>query len=134
MNTVCLYGQLGSGKTTFTQGLGSGFGLKYLIPSPTFIIVRQYPLKNLPLRYFNHIDLYRLEKKKEIENSSISEIISEQFNFNVIEWANKLGSLLPVDRLDIRFIVLADDKRKIKFSFAGSTKKIPFNFQKIFHK
>ena len=81
---VALYGDLGSGKTTFVQGLAKGFGIKKII-SPTFIIVRSYKLKlktqNFPLRqgyagqakFFYHIDLYRIQSEKDLEGLGIEE-------------------------------------------------------------
>ncbi len=124
VNVVCLYGQLGAGKTTFTQGLGSGFGLKNILPSPTFIIVRQYKIVGSSIQNFNHIDLYRLEKNENLEFLNFSEMFSVKTNFNVIEWADKLGRLLPKNRLDINFSVSNGDIRNIKFNFYGSAVKI----------
>ena len=63
-NVIALYGNLGSGKTTFVQGLARGLGVKKRIISPTFIIVRTYKISSehqaLSIKHFYHIDLYRI--------------------------------------------------------------------------
>jgi len=112
---IALYGDLGSGKTTFAQGLARGFGIKRRIVSPTFVIIRSYNIKNTnkKLKMFYHIDLYRIENEKHIEGLGLEEIISNPENVVVIEWAEKMGKLLPKERWDIRFEHLKNDKRKI---------------------
>jgi len=119
---VTLYGDLGSGKTTFVQGLARGFGIKKRIISPTFIIVRKYNLKSqIPklkttsqnLKSFYHIDLYRIEGKKDLRGLGIEEIINNPQNIVVIEWAEKMQNLLPKKRWDVKFEDLGGSKRKI---------------------
>lgn len=105
---LTLYGDLGSGKTTFTQGLAEGLGVKERIISPTFIIVRNYESKN-----FYHIDLYRIETEKDLEGLGVEDILNDKKNFVVIEWAEKLGDLLPDRRIDIRFEHVDENKRRI---------------------
>ncbi len=108
---VCLYGELGSGKTTFTQGFAKALGVKNRLLSPTFIIVRRYDLpKNL---LFYHVDLYRLNSTDEMEELGLSEIFSDPQAFVVVEWADKLGDLLPTNRIDIHFSVVDNEKHKL---------------------
>ena len=116
-DAIALYGDLGSGKTTFAQGLAKGFGIEKRIISPTFVIVRTYRITNHELRIknFYHIDLYRTESKRDIDVLGIREIIEDSGNIVVIEWAEKLGNLLPEKRWDITFEYIADTKRKIIF-------------------
>src|SRR3990167_2465256 len=93
---VCLHGDLGSGKTTFVQGLAKGLGIKQRIISPTFIIIRNYkirindkgfpPLGTGMINNFYHIDLYRINSDKDIEGLGIEEIINDKNNIVVIEW------------------------------------------------
>lgn len=111
-NVVCLYGDLGSGKTTFTQGLAEGLGIKNRIISPTFVIIRSYKLE---FRSFYHIDLYRTETEQDLEGLGIEEIIKNKNNIVVIEWAEKLGKYLPQKRIDVEFFHEKDDVRKISF-------------------
>ena len=110
---VILYGELGSGKTTFVQGMAKGLGIKRRIISPTFIIVRTYEMKNSKLKSFYHVDLYRINSEKDLEGLGLKEIIEDPENIVVIEWGEKLGSLLPEKRWDIKFEYLDNDKRKI---------------------
>ena len=112
--TICLYGDLASGKTTFTQGLGHHFGLGRLV-SPTFIIMRQYAITGHPvIKTLFHLDLYRLESLEDIKAFDLNEIWSDPENLLVIEWPEKLGDLLPSKRLDIFFSLKSEDQREIK--------------------
>jgi tRNA threonylcarbamoyladenosine biosynthesis protein TsaE len=111
-DTICLYGDLGSGKTIFVQGLAEGLGIKGRIISPTFIIVRSHQLK---VGMFYHIDLYRIENKEGIESLGLQEIINDPQNIVAIEWAEKLKSDLPQKRIDIEFLYEKDNVRKIMF-------------------
>lgn len=131
-NVIALYGNLGSGKTTFVQGLARGFGITKRIISPTFIIVRQYkvspprsPVGHLgggedirpstPARRntFYHVDLYRIEDQREIEGLGLREIINDGKNTIAIEWAEKMQNLLPKKRWDVEFEDLGGNRRKI---------------------
>jgi tRNA threonylcarbamoyladenosine biosynthesis protein TsaE len=114
-DVICLYGNLGSGKTTFTQGLADGLGIKNRIISPTFVIARCYEIKKHELEILNfyHIDLYRIECEKDIENLGIVEILENINNIVVIEWAEKLKKYLPKKRIDIEFSYEKNDSRKI---------------------
>ncbi len=109
---LCLYGDLGAGKTTFTQGLAEYFGIKRII-SPTFVLIRQYPLKNFKLKTLYHIDLYRLDSLEEVKNLGIEEIMADKNNLVVIEWADKLKELLPKNRIDIYFKYASESEREI---------------------
>lgn len=103
--TICLYGELGSGKTTFVQGFAKGLGITTRLLSPTFIIVRRYQLSH-GFSFLYHLDLYRLSSEKELEGLGITEILSDPSSIVLIEWAEKLVDVLPEKRLDIHFNVL----------------------------
>jgi tRNA threonylcarbamoyladenosine biosynthesis protein TsaE len=109
---VCLYGDLGGGKTTFTQGLAEGLGIKNRIISPTFVIVRSYVLRD---GMFFHVDLYRIENENDVEGLGLWEKINDKQNITVIEWAEKLKKHLSQKRIDVEFIYGKDDVRKITF-------------------
>lgn len=107
-----LEGDLGSGKTTFIQGLAKGAGITQRVISPTFIVMRQY---SLPKFTFYHVDLYRLEGdlNKEIENLGLKNMIGDNNSVMVIEWAERIKELLPRQTKWIKFENLGEDKRKI---------------------
>lgn len=111
---VGLFGQLGSGKTTFVQAVGSTLGIKEKILSPTFIFIRNYKLAKLNKILF-HIDLYRLEGSKDLENLGLREIFENPNNIVVVEWAEKLGKLLPKDTVKIKFEILDKNTRRLLF-------------------
>lgn len=109
---VCLYGDLGSGKTTFAQGLAKGLGITTRLLSPTFIIVRRYSLTER-VRFLYHLDLYRLESIKGLRELGLSEILTDKNSIVLIEWADKLGDLLPKERIDVQLSVMEDGKHHI---------------------
>ncbi len=109
---LALTGELGSGKTTFAQGLAKGLGIKQRIISPTFIFMRKYDLGS---KNFYHVDLYRLEDnvEREVRNLGIEEIWNNPENMIVIEWAEKIEGMLPKNKMWIEFENLGEDERKI---------------------
>lgn len=110
---LALYGELGSGKTTFTQGFAKGLGLPQRLVSPTFIIVREYPLNTKNWQRFYHVDLYRVETGFDPETLGLAEIFADPANIVVIEWAERLGKTLPKSRSEIHFEQLDSYQRRI---------------------
>jgi len=111
-NLICLYGDLGSGKTTFTQGLAKALGVKGRVISPSFVLVREYETKTQKLI---HIDCYRLRSEKDFKAMDLEELWSDPENLVIIEWAGKVKNILPKKRLDIYFKYLDKNKREITF-------------------
>jgi tRNA threonylcarbamoyladenosine biosynthesis protein TsaE len=116
---LLLSGNLGSGKTTFIQGLGKGLGIKSAITSPTFTLIDEYHCGRLPLY---HIDLYRLEASQ-VGSLHLSEYWrGEDFPLGVvaIEWAERMPAPLN-NYLQIELIPLSidTDERRIKLSAHG---------------
>lgn len=111
--TICLYGELAAGKTTFTQGLGKAFGIERLI-SPTFLIMRQYPVSHPTIKTLYHLDLYRLSSIDDIKAFDLDEIWSSPENLLVIEWPEKLIDNLPKVRTDVYFKANGENERDIK--------------------
>ena len=109
---LCLYGQLGSGKTTFTQGFARGLGITGRLLSPTFIIVRRYQIPK-EQNYLYHVDLYRLHIASELEGIGLPEIFTDLASYTVIEWSERLGGLLPQKRIDVHFMTAQDDSHTI---------------------
>lgn len=107
-DVLTLEGDLGAGKTTFTQGLGVGLGVKRHVTSPTFTIVKEYN-GNIPLY---HMDVYRLEFSD--EDIGFEEYFSGD-GVTVVEWASFIEEYLPIERLSIYIEVMDESKRKITF-------------------
>lgn len=112
IRVVCLYGELGSGKTTFTRGFAKGLGITTRLLSPTFIIVRRYSLTER-VGFLYHLDLYRLESMQGLRELGLLEILTDKNSIILIEWADKLGDFLPKERIDIQFSVTEDGKHHI---------------------
>lgn len=116
---LALVGELGSGKTTFTQGFSKGLGIKDRIISPTFIISRGYKIpkgmEESPFKYFFDVDLYRLEEnvEKEVYNLGLVDEFKDPENIILIEWAEKIENLLPEGTIKLKFEG-KEDKRKIE--------------------
>lgn len=109
---LCLYGQLGSGKTTFTQGFARGLGIPARLLSPTFIIVRRYQIPKKE-NYLYHVDLYRLHTTSEMGGIGLPEIFADLASYTVVEWAERLEELIPGKRIDIHFTTAQDDTHGI---------------------
>ena len=100
---VALYGDLGGGKTTFTQGVAKALGVKETVPSPTFIIERIYKIKKFHFMHFIHIDAYRFKNETELQNIGWDGMLKNPKNFIMIEWADKVENVIPKDALKIYF-------------------------------
>lgn len=92
---VGLYGDLGTGKTTFTKFFGRLMGVKSKINSPTFVIMKRYRLKNNNFRNFFHIDAYRIKNGKELKNLFWEEIKDNPENLIFIEWPERIKKIIP---------------------------------------
>lgn len=120
---VALVGGLGSGKTTFVQGVANAFGISKRIVSPTFIIMRSYNVvsdssSKINIGCIYHIDLYRVPDhniQKELETFGFYEVINDHRNLVFIEWADKLPHL-PAGTLELRFQYINSKTRKIYIS------------------
>ena len=111
---IALFGELGSGKTTFVQGLASGLGIKKRIISPTFIILRTYKLSDFN---FYHVDLYRGNFDAEsLAELGITEIIEEKKDIVTVEWSERMKDFLPSNRWEVKFENIGEDKRRITIS------------------
>lgn len=115
---VALIGNLGAGKTTFSQGFAKGLGIKENLISPTFILMREYHLGGGSGRHLGklyHIDLYRLEDPKQMENIGLEEIFDNPKNIVLIEWAEKLPHL-PKNVTTVNIKNLGKNLRGIEIS------------------
>jgi len=109
---IGLEGELGSGKTTFIQGLAQGLDVEEAITSPTFVILKMIELKQGKWEYFYHIDCYRINNPGDLLDLDFKEIIN-QSNIVVVEWAERIKEILPKNTKWIRFEYLSQNERKI---------------------
>jgi tRNA threonylcarbamoyladenosine biosynthesis protein TsaE len=113
---ICLFGELGSGKTVLTKGIAQGLGLdEEKITSPTFVLIRQYDQINLPLFHF---DLYRLKNPRDILGLGYEEYLYDE-GVSVIEWADRLDYLLPKEFLKIELSIKNSNHRFLKLVSFG---------------
>lgn len=126
---ICLSGDLGSGKTTFTQGLLKGLKVRGPYTSPTFVIMKKYRISHnanrksihdtrSTIRDIYHFDAYRV-KDKDILNLGWEEITSDKKNIIIIEWADRIKKIIPNPPaggvLWIKFGWVDENKRRITF-------------------
>jgi len=112
---VCLSGELGSGKTTFVKGVARGLGIAgEKVNSPTFVLLNIYDGR-CPLYHF---DFYRLESSAEIQAVGCEEFLYGD-GISLIEWADKMGTQLPAERLDVFFQHQGHKRRTLEFRSIG---------------
>lgn len=113
---IGLSGELGSGKTSFVQGLARGLDVpeSYYITSPTYSLIHEYPGR-IPLF---HIDLYRIMSRDEIEGTGLYEIL-DRLGIFAIEWPDYVINDLDENFLSIHFEIIDDDTRKISMKAHG---------------
>jgi tRNA threonylcarbamoyladenosine biosynthesis protein TsaE len=115
---LALAGDLGSGKTTFTQGLARGLGVRAAVTSPTFTLINQY--RTADGRLLQHVDCYRLSNAPlEMWDVGLGDLFAGG-DIVVIEWADRISGLLPDDYLEITFRYLDDSRRELQLSAHGA--------------
>jgi tRNA threonylcarbamoyladenosine biosynthesis protein TsaE len=114
-DVLCLQGDLGAGKTTFTQGLAQGWGSLDAVSSPTFILVNQY--RRADGSQLFHLDAYRLESVPEAEELDLDSMLEE--GSLIIEWPERLDGLIPSEHLWINLEHISEEHRQMKFHARG---------------
>ena len=117
---VALYGDLGSGKTTFIKGLARGLGIKKIITSPTFTLLKEYKNKGINLYHF---DFYRIKHKDEVSDLGLQEYLQKPKSVSVIEWADRIESILPREKIAIKFDYVNKNARKFIFKIKDKKHK-----------
>lgn len=121
---VGLYGDLGSGKTSFMQGVGRALGVTEDMVSPTFVIEKIYKLKDRGYEHLIHIDAYRIEKSDEMLHLGWREILENEKNLICIEWPEKIADIMPKDHMRIKFTFIDEQTREIVFESRKETGEI----------
>ena len=113
-SVIALIGELGCGKTLLARGICAGLEVPpRLVNSPTFVLVNEYPGR---LHVF-HMDLYRLEEASDgVEIGLLDYLARTEAGVLIVEWAERVISVLPEDLLKVEFEVLSARKRRIKFT------------------
>ena len=113
---ICLDGDLGAGKTAFTQELAKGLGVpdSCYVTSPTFSILQEYPGR-IPLY---HMDFYRLSDESEVEDLGFEEFFYLS-GLTVIEWSQRAGTLIPATRLRLTITITEELARKVDIDFGS---------------
>ncbi|MCL6471468.1 MAG: tRNA (adenosine(37)-N6)-threonylcarbamoyltransferase complex ATPase subunit type 1 TsaE [Firmicutes bacterium] len=113
---ISLTGDLGAGKTVFTQGVAAGLGIVEPVTSPTFTIIKEYDEGVFPLYHF---DVYRLSSPDELEELGFDEYFYGD-GITIVEWGDKIEELLPDVRLEVRILRLIDESyRRIEINPYG---------------
>jgi tRNA threonylcarbamoyladenosine biosynthesis protein TsaE len=112
---ICLEGDLGSGKTTFVQGLAAGWGTLDQVTSPTFVLVNLY---RHPLgKQLYHVDSYRLNSSVEAEDLDLDTMLAN--GSMVIEWAERIKPILPEECMWVRLTDISENQRDLIFTAQG---------------
>lgn len=111
-DVVLLNGDLGAGKTTFTQFVFRALGVKAIVNSPTFAILKSYEGKFT----LHHFDTYRITTEEAIE-SGFDEILSDRNSVIFIEWSENIAPLLPQDTIKVNIKALTDTSREFEIIY-----------------
>ena len=112
---VCLQGNLGAGKTTFVQGVANGWGAFDAVSSPTFVLVNAYRRADGDQLF--HMDAYRVESAADAEELDLIAMIGE--GPLIIEWAERIESILSTERLWVTLEHVAEEQREFRFHAEG---------------
>jgi len=113
---VGLSGDLGSGKTTFSQMVATQLGVTDRVTSPTFVIEKIYKTKDArQFETFVHIDAYRLEKGAELDVLNFKDILEQSHTLVFIEWPEKVKEGLPADLFRMNFEFIDEKTRQISY-------------------
>jgi tRNA threonylcarbamoyladenosine biosynthesis protein TsaE len=111
---VCLWGDLGAGKTHLAKAFGAGLGVAATIDSPSFVLMSEYEGR-LPLF---HVDLYRLADAVDAFSGGLIDE-RQATGVTLVEWPERLGATLPSERLDVVIDGIGDDPRRIRLRAGG---------------
>lgn len=114
-DVICLFGELGAGKTTFVQGLVQGWGSSDLVTSPTFVLINQY--RRPDGTEIHHLDAYRLKDELDAEVLDLDGLI--EHGILLVEWPERIQKVLPAENFWIEMYWAADEQRRMVFMPCG---------------
>ena len=110
---LALSGELGAGKTTLTKEIAKQLGITETVISPTYVIMKSYPISYKNFGTLVHIDAYRLESEDELVRLGWTELITNQKNIIIIEWPEKVKNLIPNSAITIELSHNNGDTRTV---------------------
>ena len=120
-NVLCLKGDLGAGKTTFTQQVANIFGVVDYVTSPTFILQKKYEVVSNPFTNLSkisqiiHMDMYRIEDESELKNLGFDELVKDPKNLLIIEWPEKVKNSIPPNSASVSFEFVDETTRRVQW-------------------
>jgi tRNA threonylcarbamoyladenosine biosynthesis protein TsaE len=119
-DVIALVGPLGSGKTTFAQGIAVGLDVPpdRHVASPTFALINEHPAR-IP---FVHADFYRVERPEELRELGLEEAYDRAAV--ALEWADRFPQIIPADHLQITFVAQADGSRRLELRAGGARGRV----------
>jgi tRNA threonylcarbamoyladenosine biosynthesis protein TsaE len=113
LRLVLLQGDLGTGKTTMVKGIAEGLKAadQQDVTSPTFTLIHEY---SGPETKVYHIDLYRVEKRRELDTLGIDELLTDEHNLLLVEWGEKFAQIVSAADGQIAITRVTDQERKVK--------------------
>ena len=116
-DVICLSGELGAGKTALARGIGRGWGASRRVTSPTFTLINEYPRLPDDLTLY-HVDCYRLETAGDVETVGLEEILDDD-GAVMIEWPERIVTLLPEERLWVAMRYVSETRRGLRITVHG---------------
>lgn len=117
---LALSGDLGAGKTTFTQQLGALLGVQEPITSPTFTIMRRYETSHKTFTELVHIDAYRFESDSEAQPLALQSVFQESGVICCVEWPERIASVLPDTAWELKFEIEPNETRRVTITLPGT--------------
>lgn len=112
---VTLSGELGAGKTSFSQGAAEALGVEEAVTSPTFVLMKQYALRNKAFAKLIHMDAYRLDGGAALRPLGFSDALADPMNLILLEWPEKVADALPPADHHISLSVIPEGGRHIRY-------------------
>lgn len=121
---VCIRGELGAGKTHFIKGIARSLGIdERELTSPTFALAHEFELEGHAVstapRALYHLDCYRFEKPEELLQLGIEDYLYPKHAATIIEWPERIESLIPTGSIDVRIDVISEQGRTISVTHSG---------------